>query len=82
MRIYDEKHKLLKVVCNQCLKETDAERGILKEDYFMVKKSWGYFSDRDGEVDSWDLCQSCYDKLIQSFKLKPSLCHKTELMDE
>ena len=30
-------------------------------------QTWGYFSEKDGEHHSFDLCESCYDELLKSF---------------
>lgn len=81
MRIYDEKQKLIKIVCNGCGQETLAENHIIKKDFFSVKKDWGYFSDRDGETDRWDLCECCYDRLVSSFKIRMDISDTTELMN-
>ena len=31
--------------------------------------SWGYFSKKDGETHSFDLCEECYDKWIGGFQI-------------
>ena len=28
---------------------------------------WGYFSDKDGEHHSWELCEQCYDRITSQF---------------
>lgn len=49
------------ILCNCCGKN------IVEEDYLKVKKQWGFFSDKDGEEHSFNLCEACYDALIQKF---------------
>ena len=41
------------------------------EEGLHVEKSWGYFSGKDGEIHSFDLCESCYDLLVQDFQIPP-----------
>ncbi len=39
------------------------------EGVFRVDYEWGYFSEKDGERHSFDLCEACYDKLLRSFQI-------------
>ena len=57
---------LSKVICNGCGKEIS----LASEGYFHGEKTWGYFSDKDGRKDSFDLCESCYDKMTGNFTVK------------
>lgn len=82
MRKYNREHQLLQVTCNKCGKTTETENFILKEDYFTCEKSWGYFSNRDGEVDRWDLCENCYNEMVKGFKVAIETHDKTELMND
>ena len=73
MREYKEKEQkeleLANVVCNQCGKELLIEDGILKEGCFSIDYQFDYFSDKDGYIYSFDLCEECLDKWIQNFKI-------------
>ena len=40
---------------------------------FILKKYWGYPSEKDGECHSFDLCEPCYDKMTAAFVLKPEI---------
>ena len=63
-----QKNKLLvKVECNGCGREIMLDT---KEEYFHGENIWGYFSNQDGRKDSFDLCQECYEKMIQEFIIK------------
>jgi len=42
-------------------------------DYIHVDKAWGYCSDKDNQVHSFDICESCYDRWIKTFKIKPTI---------
>ncbi len=65
--------------CNGCGKLLKVENGILKEDVFEGKKQWGYFSERDGEMHSFLLCEACYNEMIKKFALMPEVTEATEL---
>ena len=60
MREYREDRKLTKVVCNACGKNLLVENGILKEECIRVDHDFGFFGSKDGESDSFDLCEACY----------------------
>lgn len=74
MKEYDmkaqESQVLTKVVCNCCGKEIPQIREGIWEEYFHAEKSWGYLSKQDGRQDSFDLCQDCYEKMIENFIMK------------
>lgn len=57
------------IICNQCGKKIPVENGWPREGVFSSDFQWGYFSDKDGETHSFDLCETCYDKLIQGFRI-------------
>ena len=61
-----EEKILSRVVCNGCGKEISLE----STDHFHGEKTWGYFSEKDGRQDSFDLCESCYDKMVSEFIVK------------
>lgn len=61
-----EKNVLTKVICNSCGREIPLDRA----DYFHGEKTWGYFSQQDGRQDSFDLCEDCYHKITENFKIK------------
>lgn len=57
---------LSKIICNGCGKEIPLDTA----DHFHGEKTWGYFSEKDGRQDQFDLCEACYDKLTENFKIK------------
>ncbi len=69
MRQYQlkETKEVKKIVCNKCGKEISVVNGHAREGVFSVDQTWGYFSEKDGERHSFDLCESCYDELLDSF---------------
>ncbi|HIX64229.1 MAG TPA: hypothetical protein H9852_07350 [Candidatus Mediterraneibacter colneyensis] len=70
MRQYEMKKtkEINKIICNQCGKEIPVTDGIPREGVFSADCEWGYFSEKDGEKHSFDLCEACYDKLVSSFR--------------
>ena len=61
-----EEKVLSKVICNGCGKEIPWETA----EHFHGEKTWGYFSEKDGRQDSFDLCEECYDKVTEQFNIK------------
>lgn len=66
------------IYCNMCGKKIKRKDGILREDVLSVKKTWGYFSDRDGEVHEFDLCEPCYEEIVRRFQIPVT---RTELKE-
>ena len=55
-----------RILCNGCGREIPLEHA----DYFHAEKTWGYFSEKDGRQDSFDLREACYDKMTEKFVIK------------
>lgn len=62
-----EENRLKKIVCNCCGRTLKMENGILKEECISADHVFGYFSKRDGVRHRFDLCEDCYQKLIDGF---------------
>ena len=62
-----ETKELEKIICNKCGKEIVVTRGIPQEDVLDIEKQWGYFSEKDGQTDRFDICEDCYEEWIESF---------------
>lgn len=58
-----------KIICNCCKKVIQIEDFHSRTEYLHVEKEWGYFSNKDGERQEFDLCESCYDALIKRFRI-------------
>lgn len=71
MRQYQlkETKEVTKIICNKCGKEIPVVNGRAEEGVFSIDYAWGYFSEKDGEKHSFDLCESCYDKMLAAFRL-------------
>ncbi|HEX3076125.1 MAG TPA: hypothetical protein VHQ24_04590 [Lachnospiraceae bacterium] len=72
--------KYKQVYCNVCGKQVKMEKGILKEDIFTARKEWGFFSERDTEVHSFNICESCYDEMISKFAIPIEVVKKKEVL--
>lgn len=69
-----------RIMCNVCGKAIVAENGILKEDVFEATKKWGYFSKRDLEIHRFNICEACYDYMIEQFKIPVMIIDQEEVM--
>lgn len=72
-----QESQLVKVCCNQCGKELVVQDGILKEGCFSVDYPFDYFSNKDGYIYSFDLCESCFDRWVDGFQ-NPALITETK----
>ena len=61
-----EEMVLSRIICNGC----GGEIPLQQADHFHGEKTWGYFSEKDGRQDSFDLCENCYDKMTSGFTVK------------
>ncbi|MDO4345019.1 MAG: hypothetical protein Q4C50_09480 [Eubacteriales bacterium] len=68
------------IYCNMCGRKLEKKEDILREDVLSVKKNWGYFSGRDGEIHEFDLCETCYDRLIKQFRLPVTQTEQKEML--
>ena len=82
MRKYtNQKHEELEeICCNRCGKKIRLENGMLEEGIFHGKVTWGYFSEKDMEQHEFDLCEACYDKMIQAFTIPVDRKIENELL--
>ena len=56
-----------KIICNKCGKEILVEKSLYHKDVLTVEKRWGYFSEKDNEVHTFDICEECYDEWTSTF---------------
>lgn len=80
MRKYNEKKILTDVVCNKCKKHVAVHDGCLKDSFVHMDYAFGYFSSKDGMVHHFDLCESCYDEMINAFSIPVEITENTELL--
>ena len=80
LRKYEKNRQLEAVFCNMCGKKLAVKDGILREGALMLDHVWDYFSEKDGEVHHFDLCEECYDELVSRMKLPVDVEEQTELL--
>lgn len=80
MRKYKSNGELNRVVCNGCGKKIVVEEGIIREGVFQVQYHWDYFSEKDVETHKWDLCESCYDDLVNQFHIDIEVDEQVEII--
>ena len=69
MRKYKCNGEVETVICNCCGKKLAVREGIVREGVLRVDHAWHYFSEKDGEVHHFDICEECYDQLVRTFKI-------------
>ena len=82
MREYkkEEIKALDRIICNGCGKVIAVKNGMPMEGVLQVRQAWEYMSGKDGEVDSFDLCEECYDRLTEQFQIPPTKIEAVELV--
>ena len=80
MRKYGKNGQLEVVVCNMCGKKTVVKGGIVREGAAMFDYAWDFFSEKDGDIHHFDLCEACYDDLTDQFKIPVDVEEQTELL--
>lgn len=80
MRKYNENQILTDVICNKCKKHLEVQDGYLKDGFVHIDYPFGYFSKKDGMIHHFDLCESCYDEMINAFPIPVEVTENTELL--
>lgn len=75
-----QENHLSEVRCNKCGKNLKVEDGFLKDGCFHAEYTFGYFSSKDGMHHTWDLCEACYDKMVQDFAIPMEEEEENELL--
>ena len=68
------------IFCNMCGREIKMEKNVAQEGVLSVEQNWGYFSEKDGEIHSFDLCERCYNRLAAQFKIPVTVKKQTEFL--
>lgn len=79
MKIY-ENGKMKNIYCNSCGKKIKIKNEVVQEGIFEAEIKWGYFSNKDGRKDEFDVCEKCYDAIVEKFLYKPDYKDYTELL--
>ncbi len=62
--------------CNCCGKEYQ----VTEKELCHIKKQWGYFSNKDGTIQEFDVCEDCFDRWLAQFAIPPEKKKATELI--
>ncbi len=80
MKKYAKGGRLETVICNCCGKKLVVDKGIAREGYISVDHSWDFFSEKDGEIHHFELCEECYDELLSHFKISVDVEEQREFL--
>lgn len=82
MRKYtSQNEKKIEVVkCNKCGAEIKKQDDMLLEGVCRIEIEWGYFSNKDGEIHAFNLCEGCYDEWVRSFAIPLQIDEAKELL--
>ncbi len=67
------------IKCNKCgkscLNYPDMINTVRTADYEFatLQAQWGYWSNKDDEAHESHLCEKCYDEIIATFKIPPTV---------
>lgn len=59
------------VVCNCCGKSTKDQYGHFE--CVEVVACWGYGSTKDNQCHESHICETCYDRIVATFKIPPTV---------
>lgn len=71
---------LEKIICNGCGKVIPVRNGMAREGVCSVHQLWGYTSGKDGDADDFDLCEECYDRITEQFRIPLTRTENPELL--
>lgn len=70
----------MQVFCNCCGRLMRSNNGIVLEGVVPVTVEWDYFSDKDGDIHKFDLCEECYGRIINNFVIPVEVVTKKEML--
>ena len=80
MKKYTENGEIRALICNQCGKRLIVKNGIVREGFFEASQNWNFFSEKDGEVHHFDLCEECYDEVTGEFRVAVEVEEEIEML--
>lgn len=78
-RYLGKKEELI-IICNKCGKVIKLNGDVALEGIFGVRYDWGYYSKKDTEKHIFDLCEDCYDEMLENFIIPVDIEKNNELM--
>ena len=52
----------------------------LQEEYVRIEQRWGYFSKKDGVLQTGNICEDCFERIMENFKVPFAEEEITELL--
>lgn len=80
MRKYKLNGHLETMLCNGCGRKIAVKEGIVREGTISVDHIWDFFSEKDGEIHHFDLCEECYDEIVLQFRIPVDVEEQIELL--
>ena len=74
-----KKAKRIKV-CHKCGRKHTNDHKKGQTGFCVIRTEWGYFSEKDGEIHEFTLCEKCYDDYTRKFLVPVFLTEQTELL--
>lgn len=74
------KTKNHEMICNCCKTVMQNKGAIPKTEFLHVEKEWGYFSNKDGKKQEFDICEKCYDEWLKTFQIPVKVQEVTEFV--
>ncbi|ASV67533.1 MULTISPECIES: hypothetical protein [Cytobacillus] len=73
-----EKEVVEKTICNKCGDTinhtgTEFDRNEQEEEFASFSITFGYGNKRDGNTYSFDLCDICFQKMVDGLKIAPTI---------
>lgn len=68
------------IMCNMCGKKINDKIGNDMEEYVSLEKNWGYFSNKDSETHTMNICEQCYDIFIAQLKIPVNKTIRKEML--
>ncbi len=62
-------------ICNCCGRVLEP-----REEYVCIEQRWGYFSGKDGTLQKGIICEECFDRITEQFRIPLEEEMVTELL--
>ena len=72
MKTYKKKSvkSLDKIYCDSCGKDCTITEPVHEHEYAELNATWGYFSQQDGQQFDIQLCETCFNEVLDFIKKK------------
>lgn len=57
-------------VCGESCTKGDEENGWTNHEYATIEGTWGYWSKQDGTQYNIEMCENCFNEVLESLKKK------------